>query len=255
VTGKSFSLKNRVAIVTGGAQGIGFAIAEQLAEMGANLVIADINLEGAKRAAAELSQKYNEAIGVEVDVSKAEQTEKMAKLALEKFGKIDILVNNAGVVIRKGALETTDDEWDWIFSINIMGAVHSCQAVVQHFKENKYGRIINICTAQVGVVEPLRGAYITMKTGLMGLTNSLAVELAQFNITVNAVGPGWTKTEINQKALDGDQKTIDYITSKMPMARLAETEEVASLVGYLSTDLASYLTGQMIYVDGGWTSW
>lgn len=249
------NLEGKVALVTGAARGIGYSIACGLAGAGANVAIADLNLEGASQSAATISEKFRPAIGIGVNVAEIRQVEEMMESATKAFGRIDILVNNAGIVVRKSAVETTEEEWDQIIDINLKGSFLCSKCVYPYFKEQGGGRIVNIVSAQVGVVEPNRAAYIASKTGLLGLTRAMAVELAPDNIRVNAVGPGWTKTEINRKALDGDEDLLRYIHSKMPLARMAEPEEIAGLVVFLASDLADYITGQVIYIDGGWTVW
>jgi len=249
------SLEGKVALVTGAARGIGFSIACGLAGAGANVAIADLNQEKAWQSAAAITEKYQTAIGIGADVAEAHQVDEMVQKALQAFGKIDILVNNAGIVVRKTAMDTTEAEWDQVVNINLKGPFLCSRAVHPCFKLQGGGKIINIVSAQVGVVEPERAAYIASKTGLLGLTRALAVELAQDNIRVNAVGPGWTKTDINRQALDGDENLLRYIHSKMPLARMAEPEEIASLVVYLVSDQADYITGQVIFIDGGWTVW
>lgn len=249
------NLDGKVALVTGSARGIGYSIACGLAEAGANVAVADLNREGARQSAEIISQNYQPAIGVGVNTADSQQVQNMMEEVAGTFGKIDILVNNAGIVVRKPAVETTEVEWDEILDINLKGPFLCSKAVYPHFCAQGGGKIVNIVSAQVGVVEPNRAAYIASKTGLLGLTRAMAVELAKDNIRVNAVGPGWTKTEINRQALDGDDNLLQYIHSKMPLARMADPHEIAGLVVYLVSDQADYITGQVIYIDGGWTVW
>jgi NAD(P)-dependent dehydrogenase (short-subunit alcohol dehydrogenase family) len=248
------TLKGKVAIVTGGRQGIGLAIAKSLADAGANLLIGDIEEEGALKAAEDLSQKGVKAIGFKVDVSDRKNVEEMVEATVSEFGQIDILVNNAGVVIRKNGIDTSEDEWDWLMGINLKGPYLCIKAAAPHLIAQNSGRIINIVTAQVGVVQPERAAYNASKTGLAGLTRALAVELAPFGIRVNAIGPGWTLTEINKAALS-EPELLKEIQSKMPLARMADAKEVGALAAFLASPEADYITGQVIFIDGGWTIW
>jgi NAD(P)-dependent dehydrogenase (short-subunit alcohol dehydrogenase family) len=250
---RNLSLKDKVALVTGAAQGIGYSIACGLAEAGADIAIADVKSEIAQRSADEISQNHSvKAISIKVDST---QIEFMKDEVFKTFGKINILVNNAGVVIRKKGLDTSPKEWDWLMNINLRGPFLCSKAICPIFLKQGGGNIINVLSAQVNVVEPERVAYITSKTGLLGFTRALAVELARDNIRVNAIAPGWTKTEMNIQALEGDQERLNYIQGKMPMARMAETEEIANLAVFLASDASAYITGQAIFVDGGWTLW
>ncbi|MFC2063548.1 SDR family NAD(P)-dependent oxidoreductase [Chloroflexota bacterium] len=253
---QNINLEGKVALVTGSAQGIGYSIAKGLAEAGADIAIADIKEEGAQKSAKEISSKCSiKAIGVGFDVSRSEEIEKMKDDIIDAFGRIDILVNNAGVVVRKKGMETSQEEWDWIMNINLRGPFLCSKAIYPFFIKQGGGNIINTLSAQVNVVEPERVAYIASKTGLLGFTRALAVELASNNIRVNAIAPGWTKTEINEKALSGDTKQLKYIQGKMPMGRMADPEEIANAAVFLASDASSYITGQAIYLDGGWTIW
>jgi NAD(P)-dependent dehydrogenase (short-subunit alcohol dehydrogenase family) len=248
------TLKGKVAIVTGGRQGIGLAIANALADAGADVLIGDIEGEDAIKAAKDLTKKGVKSIGCKVDVADKKSVEEMVETVISEFGHIDILVNNAGVVIRKNGIDTLEEEWDWLMGINLKGPFLCSKAVVPHFIAQNSGRIINLVTAQVGVVQPERAVYNASKTGLAGLTRALAVELAPFGIRVNAIGPGWTLTEINKAALS-EPELLKEIQSKMPLARMADAKEVGALAAFLASPEADYITGQVIFIDGGWTVW
>jgi NAD(P)-dependent dehydrogenase (short-subunit alcohol dehydrogenase family) len=248
------TLKGKVAIVTGGRQGIGLAIANALADAGADILIGDIEREDALKAAKNLTKKDVKATGCKVDVADKKSVEEMVETAISEFGHIDILVNNAGVVIRKNGIDTEEEEWDWLMGINLKGPFLCSRAVAPHFIAQNSGRIINLVSAQVGVVQPERAAYNASKTGLAGLTRALAVELAPFGIRVNAIGPGWTLTEINKAALS-EPELLKEIQSKMPLARMADAKEVGALAAFLASPEADYITGQVIFIDGGWTVW
>lgn len=245
----------KVAFITGGGQGIGLAIATKLAESGIRVILADLNEEKAKEAADQIKINGGKAHAFRLDVTQPSSVESTVREINNLFGKIDILVNNAGMVLRESALETSNDGWQRILDINLLGPINCCREIVPIMAQNKWGRIINICTAQIDVVEPVRGAYITTKAALAALTRVLAVDLAMDGITVNGIAPGWTETAINQKALDGDPETLSYILEKMPMKRMAKPYEIGSLANYLCSEDAGYLTGQIVFIDGGWTIW
>jgi 3-oxoacyl-[acyl-carrier protein] reductase len=239
-------LDGRVAIVTGGAAGIGLGIACVLAAEGARIVVADVDAAGAERAAASVG---GEATAVEADVSDRDAAETMATAAVEAFGRIDILAANAGIY-RWDPLETISGEvWDRIMDVNVKGALHSIQACLPAMRRERYGRIVLTSSITGGLVasEGLTH-YATSKAAMVGMTRNAALELVGDGITVNAVQPGNVRTP-GLDAMDGE--LWERVLRSIPLGRLAEPEDVGWAVRFLASEEAAYITGQTLIVDGG----
>jgi len=240
-------LKDRVAIVTGGGAGIGEATSLLFAQEGAKLVVADIDIKGAERVAGLIKEKGGEAVPFKVDVRSVADVTNMVGAAIKSFGGLDILVNNAGVNRDAIAKRMTEEQWDFVLDVNLKGTFLCCQAASIPMMEKKYGRIIN--TSSIGSLGNIGQAnYSASKAGVIGLTKTLALELAKYNILVNCVAPGATKTqmtagippEIAAKFQDG-----------IPLRRFADPAEIAAMHLFFAGAEASYITGQVIFVDGG----
>jgi 3-oxoacyl-[acyl-carrier protein] reductase len=249
-------LLNRVAIITGGARGIGRGIALKFAEEGCSVVITDVLTEEAKRTAEEVHNKGREGIFVKCDVSNSGQVQGMVDQVIKKFGKVDILVNNAGVGgVPKSIIEISEEEWDRLLSINLKGYFLCCKAVVPHMKNKAYGKIINI--SSMAAISPPAPTihYSAAKAGVLGLTLDLALELAPFNICVNAILPGAIPTDMWNLAIPPGINKEDFFkeVGKMasPMQRVGTPEDVAGVALFLASDLSSYVTGDRILVGGG----
>ncbi len=242
------SAVDRVAMVTGGARGIGFAIAEKLGSNGYSVIISDILAEAAREAALKLSGGGVKAISVAGDVSKPESVDAMFKASLEEFGRVDVLVNNAGIARDNLLLRLDAKDWDMVMNVNLKGAFLCIKAASRIMMKNRWGRIINISSV-VGVMGNAGQAnYAASKAGLIGLTKSAAKELAGRNITVNAVAPGYIQTEMTEKL---PESAKDFFLSIVPLKRAGKPEDVAGVVSFLASDLAEYVTGQVIHCDGG----
>jgi len=241
-------LKGKVAIVTGGARGIGKSIAIRLASAGANVVVADVLEEIAKSTAEEISQKGIEAISIGVDVSSLSSVEKMVKKSLDKFGRIDILVNNAGVTRDSLIMRMKEEDWDLVLDINLKGAFNCTKVVSPIMMKQRSGKIVNIASI-VGISGNAGQAnYSASKGGLIALTKTCAKELASRQINVNAVAPGFIQTSMTER-LPAEVK--EKLSSQIPFGKIGKPEDVANAVLFLVSEEAIYITGEVIKVDGG----
>jgi 3-oxoacyl-[acyl-carrier protein] reductase len=242
-------LAGRVAVVTGGAAGVGRGIANVLAAEGAQVVVADVNGAAAETAAASLRAAGHDAIAVEVDVVDRAAVEAMAAAALERFGRIDILAANAGVYQWDDLDSLTDETWDRIMDINVKGALHSLQACLPAMRRERYGRIVFTSSITGPVVATARQAhYAASKSAMLGLMRSAALELVGDGITVNAVQPGNVETPGLEAA---DPEIRARLLASIPFGRMATPEEIGWAVRFFASEEAGYVTGQTLVVDGG----
>lgn len=241
--------KGKIALVTGGAQGIGRAISEELAQLGADLALADVNLAKAEETAQNLAQSSGRRVfALKMDVSSFADTEEGIKKIIDKYGRLDILVNNAGVTRDGLIVRMSDSDWDLVLSINLKGTFNCIKAVSRPMMKQRYGRIVNIASV-VGLMGNAGQAnYSASKAGVIGLTKSAAKELSSRNITVNAVAPGFIQTEMTEAL---PEATRNLMLAQIPLGRFGTSEEVAQAVAFLASDAAAYITGQVIHVNGG----
>jgi 3-oxoacyl-(acyl-carrier-protein) reductase len=240
-------LKDKVAVITGAGSGIGEATAIRFAKEGAKVVINDVNMEAANSVLEKIKGNGGEAIVLQADISKKEEVEGMMQKVMENYGKLDVLVNNAGINRDAFAKKMTEEDWDLVIKINLKGTFICCQAAINTMGKQGFGRIIN--TSSIGSLgNPGQANYSASKSGVIGLTKTLALECARNGITVNCVAPGATKTPMTVKM---PEDIFNMITQKIPLKRWAEPNEIANMHVFLASDEASYITGQVIFVDGG----
>jgi NAD(P)-dependent dehydrogenase (short-subunit alcohol dehydrogenase family) len=248
-----FSLKNRVAIVTGAGsrRGIGRAIALALAEQGADVVVCDLNLEGAKETAAEVSAKGVKSAAYKVNVVDEKEITSVVQAILDQFGKIDILVNNAGITQPVKVLDTTEADWDRILSVNLKSTFLFSKAVTPSMIERKYGRIVNMSSVSAKRGGGVFGGahYSAAKAGILAFSKAFTREVAPMGITINSVTPGLVATDI-RGGLE-DEATQMKMTADIPCRRMAYPEEIAAAVCYLASTEAAYVTGEEIDINGG----
>jgi NAD(P)-dependent dehydrogenase (short-subunit alcohol dehydrogenase family) len=249
-------LKDRVAIVTGGAAGIGKGIALKFAKEGCSVIISDISELKGKKTAEEVSKTGRAGFFVPCDVTDNHQVQDMVSKAISKFGKVDILVNNAGGVSGPGVPteDVTEEQWDKITDLNLKSQFLCCKAIIPYMKREKYGKIINL--SSMGAVHPPASIphYHSAKGGVISLTSNLAFELARFNINVNAILPGPIRTEFFDeivKDMPDQEAFFAGLSSKVPFQRMGTPEDIAGVALFLASDLSSYVTGESIRVGGG----
>jgi 3-oxoacyl-[acyl-carrier protein] reductase len=242
-------LNDKVAIITGGARGMGKAYCSGFAREGATVVIVDLDEREAKNVASQLRSDGSTVVALGVDVSKYDDVEKAVSQVLHEFGKIDILVNNAGIRLLALLEETTEEIWNSQMDINLKGPLNCCKAVIPQMKERRYGKIINVSSLAGKRGHALRGsAYAASKGGLLALTKSIAREVAPFNINVNAIAPSVIRTGFLDDFSDEDMERLKKL---IPLGRVGEVEDVVGLALLLASDVSSFIHGQTINVDGG----
>ena len=250
-----FDLKGKVAIVTGGNRGIGYAIAGGLAGEGAAVVIANRNGETGQQAAEAIRGNGFTAASVATDVSKKSSVETLVATVMKDFNRIDILVNSAGVIDRGPVEDFTEAQYDYIMDINLKGLFFCCQLIGKEMIKQSNGKIVNISSNVSEVIQAGRVIYAASKAGVSHLTRGLALEWAKFNINVNAIGPGPTITELNKKYFEENPADLQERIDSIPMARVGDPLDLVGAAIFLSSDASNYITGQTLLVDGGSTLW
>jgi len=242
-----FDLTDEVAIVTGGAKGIGKGIAKALAGYGANVVILDIDVQSGNEAVDEIKDLGGKAVFKKVNVTNSDEVNKIVAEILNEFGKIDILVNNAGIVVRKSALDTSDEEWDKVLTLNLKSHFICAKAVAP-----SKGKIIEIGSVSSFLGHPNHAAYAASKGGIRLLIKALAREWSEYGINVNGIAPGYTRTPMTEPYLS-KKENYKNVVSKIPMNRVGEIEDIAKIIIFLASSASDYIAGQLLLVDGGRT--
>ena len=243
------NLSEKVALVTGSAQGIGREIASTLAEEGAKVVLLDVS-EKIFEVEKELRRSFK-TLALKADVSNFEEMRYVAEQVIQRFGKLDILVNNAGITLPFSLEEFSEEDFEKVLAVNLKGVLNCCMAFIPYMIKRKYGKIVNISSI-AGILIGTRSAYYSAsKAAVIGLTRSLALWLAEYGITVNAICPGVVETELTKSSLGEDK--LKHLASRIPLKRLASPRDIAHLVLFLASDESSYITGQYIVIDGGLT--
>ena len=246
-----FDLTGRVAIVTGGNRGIGYAIAEGLARHGAHVVIANRDATSGQEAALRLQDQGFVADAVPTDVSDGRLVARLVEDVLDRHGGIDILVNNAAVIVRKPVEDVTEEEYDRVMATNLRGAFLCSRDVGRHMIEKRRGKIVNVSSNVSQVVQPLRSIYSVSKAGLSHMTRAMALEWAPYGVNVNAIGPGPTLTDINRQYFKDHPEDLQARVDQIPMGRIGMPADHVGVAVFLASAASDYMTGQTVLVDGG----
>jgi 3-oxoacyl-[acyl-carrier protein] reductase len=247
-------LDGRVAFVTGAGRGIGAATALRLAEDGAKVIVADIDLEGCQQVVADIEKAGSQALAVSCNVADHDAVEAAVQQGVDRFGRLDILVNNAGVLRDNLLFKMSDDDWETVMNVHLKGAFLCSRAAQKHMVQQKYGRIVSLSsTSALG--NRGQANYSTAKAGLQGLTKTLAIELGPFGITTNAVAPGFIDTEMTRATArrqgHDPQQVIEMASKTIPVRRVGQPRDIANVICFLVSEEAGYVNGQVIYVAGG----
>lgn len=245
-----FDLTGEIAIVTGGGKGIGKGLATGLADYGATVVILDIDEESGKKAVGEIEAKGVNAVFKKADVTKFNEVHNVVQEIIKEYGKIDILVNNTGTVIRKDVLETSEDEWDKVLTLNLKSHFICAKAVAPSMIERKKGKIIEIGSVSSFLAHPKHTAYAASKGGVRMLIKALAQDLSKYGINVNGIAPGYIKTPMTEGFL-AVKENYDSVVNKIPLRRVGVPEDLIGAVVFLASRASDYVTGHLLPVEGG----
>lgn len=247
-----FNLKGKTAIVVGATMGLGKGMAKALAGAGADLVIASRNEANLQACAREIREETKaNVLPVTFDVCKMQDIDKLVKEAMDEYGHIDILVNSAGMNIRKPVIEVTEQDWEAVMNVQLKGVYFTCQAAAKQMIKQGKGKIINMASLTSVLGLPNISVYGACKGGIVQISKAMAVEWTQYNINVNCIGPGYYKTEMTAP-LFNDPEKAQGILRRIPMGRTGVPEDLAGAVIFLASDASDYMTGQVVFVDGGW---
>jgi len=250
-----FDIEGQTAIVTGASSGLGVTFAETLAERGVNLVIAARRQDKLVEVAEDLSSKYGiKVVPVKTDVSQEEQVISMVKTAIENFGSLEILVNNAGIASLSPSVDMDLEEWKRVIDVNLTGVFLCARTAAREMIKRNYGKIVNIASiyGAVGDIFPT-APYYASKGAVINLTRALAIEWAPYKINVNAIAPGFFPSEMTASVFQ-DKKAMEHILSRTPLGRTGEPLDLKAALTYLASPASNYVTGQTVFIDGGWTA-
>jgi 3-oxoacyl-[acyl-carrier protein] reductase len=247
-------LDGRVAFVTGAGRGIGAGTALRLAEDGAQVILADVDLTGCEQVAADIERAGSQALAVSCNVADRDAVEAAVQQGVDRFGRLDILVNNVGVLRDNLLFKMSDDDWDTVMNVHLKGAFMCSRAAQKHMVQQNYGRIISLSSVSA-LGNRGQANYSTAKAGLQGLTRTLAIELGPFGVTANAIAPGFIDTEMTRstarrQGLDPDQ-VIEAASKTIPVRRVGQPRDIANVACFLASEEAGFVNGQIIYVAGG----
>ena len=261
------NLTDKIALVTGSGRGIGRGIAMVMANHGAGVVVADMDIDAAAEVATEIEGMGRESMSTKVDVTSQESIDEMTLAVINRFGRIDILVNNAGIIAAPGWEERerpNEQDWDMLYDVNVKGVARATEAVLPHMQKRQYGKIVNIASIAGRIGSPTSGPYSVSKAGVINFTQTTALEQAKFNINVNAVCPGllwtpmWRRISVNFGESREDDKGMEpreifekYVKNIIPLGREQTPEDIGNAVTFLASDAASNITGQALNVSGG----
>ena len=252
---KCYDIEGQTAIVTGASSGLGVSFAEALAECGVNLVIAARRNEKLVKVAEDLTREYGvNVVPVQADVAQEDQVIKMVKTAVDKFGSLQIMVNNAGIGALNPSTQMPLEEWKKVIDVNLTGVFICARTAAREMIKNKYGKIVNIASiyGAVGDIFPT-ASYYASKGAVINLTRALAIEWAAYKINVNSIAPGFFPSEMTEQVFK-DENALKHILSRTPLGRTGEPSDLKSVLLYLASPASNYVTGQTIFVDGGWTA-
>jgi len=244
-------LDGKVGIVTGASKGLGKAMTLGLAEAGADLAIVSRGMPELLEVASEVEKLGRKVLPISADISNLKQANEMVEKVMNEFGRIDILVNNAGTTIRMNVEDFTEDAWDQVLALNLKGAFFCAQAVGKVMIKQEHGKIINTASLLSAIGGPKAVAYAAAKGGISQITKCMAIEWAKYNINVNAIAPGYFRTPLTQPLQD-DPVRSSQIVSRIPMQRWGEPDDLKGIVVFLASEASDYVTGQVMFVDGGW---
>lgn len=247
-----FQLTDKIALVTGASKGLGKEIANTLALANAHVILTSRNEELLHQAKEYIQSAGGKASIIPSDMKDINSIKNLYEQIEKNHGQLDILVNNAGVVITKKALDYTESDWNHVIDTNLTGLFFSSQYAAKVMKDQQSSRIVNIASVMGAVADVNIAPYVASKGAVIQLTKALALEWARYGITVNAVGPGYIKTDMNRDAFENNEKFTNYVINKTPLRQLGEPKDIGAAVLYLCSDEAKYVTGHCLYVDGGW---
>lgn len=248
-------LKGKVAIVTGASKGIGKGIAEAYAKEGASVVLASRSMDLLETSVQEIRQAGGEALAVSIDIRNVESINDLVKKTVDRYGRLDLLVNNAGITMGAPSEDLAPEDWRTAIETDLFGVFFASQAAARIMLPQGGGGIINISSVNGILAAPRRAAYCASKAAVNALTKVLAIEWADRKIRVNAIAPGYVRTELVQDVIDKGAISLDAILRRTPQGRIGEVEDIAGLAVYLASDESSYMTGSVVVIDGGWAAY